>query len=134
MMNIFQNLNKQGGSLRNQRMMKSHVVVLFMLLASAKIMIQSRIVYEQQVLDEIREIPMSEFPKLLKLLHVLKEEFFPLSQPPTKMQQEQGVQYEAEPQEVARAVAAVEKTWGSIPLDQATAKYVAEDKELEYDI
>lgn len=97
-------------------------------------MIQSRIVYEQQVLDEIREIPISEFPKLLKLLHVLKEEFFPPSQSSTKTQQEQDVEYQVEPQEVARAVAAVEKTWGSIPLDKTTAKYVAEDKELEYDI
>ncbi len=28
----------------------------------------------------------------------------------------------------------VERTWGSIPLDRKTAIYVAEDKELEYDV
>ena len=31
------------------------------------------------------------------------------------------------------ATSVVEETWGSIPLDKETAKYIAEDKELEYD-
>ncbi len=31
------------------------------------------------------------------------------------------------------AVTAVEDTWGSIKLDKKTLKYVAEDKELEYE-
>lgn len=31
------------------------------------------------------------------------------------------------------AVSAVEDTWGSIKLDKRTLKYVAEDKELEYE-
>ncbi|HQU32180.1 MAG: DUF2281 domain-containing protein [Planctomycetia bacterium] len=31
------------------------------------------------------------------------------------------------------AVAAVEETWGSIKLDKKTLKYVAEDKEMEYE-
>lgn len=32
------------------------------------------------------------------------------------------------------AVYAVEDTWKSIKLDKATLKYIAEDKELEYEI
>lgn len=114
-------------------MMKS-LYALLMIFGSAKRMLQPRIIYEQQVLDEIREIPVSEFPKLLKLLHLLKEEFFRPFQPSTKTEREAGTQNQAEQQDITRALTAVENTWGSIPLDKETAKYVAEDKELEYDI
>lgn len=34
----------------------------------------------------------------------------------------------------ADATSVVEETWGSIPLDKETAKYIAEDKEFEYDV
>ncbi len=37
-------------------------------------------------------------------------------------------------QDIKRAISAVEKTWGSIKLDKKTLKYVAEDKEIEYDV
>ncbi len=37
-------------------------------------------------------------------------------------------------QDIKRAISAVEKTWGSIKLDKKTLKYIAEDKELEYDV
>ena len=33
-----------------------------------------------------------------------------------------------------QAVAAVESTWGSLSLDPATLRWVAEEKELEYDL
>jgi hypothetical protein len=36
--------------------------------------------------------------------------------------------------DIKKAVSAVEDTWGSISLDKKTLKYIAEDKELEYDI
>jgi hypothetical protein len=32
--------------------------------------------YEQYFMDEIHQFPVSELPKLLKLLHFFKEEFF----------------------------------------------------------
>lgn len=38
------------------------------------------------------------------------------------------------PVEVQRAVAVVENTWASLSLDRATLHWVAEDKELEYDL
>jgi len=36
--------------------------------------------------------------------------------------------------DVKRAVLAVEDTWGSIKLDKKTLRYIAEDKEIEYDV
>ena len=35
---------------------------------------------------------------------------------------------------MSKAETIVEETWGSIPLDRETAKYIAEGKELEYDV
>ena len=37
-------------------------------------------------------------------------------------------------QDMKKAVLAVKKTWGSIKLDKKTLKYIAEDKEIEYDL
>ncbi len=34
----------------------------------------------------------------------------------------------------ARAVSAIEKTWGSVRLDKKTLQFIAENKEIEYDI
>lgn len=39
-----------------------------------------------------------------------------------------------QPADVQRAVAAVESTWASLSLDQATLRWVAEEKGLEYDL
>jgi len=36
--------------------------------------------------------------------------------------------------DVQRAVAAVQSTWATVMLDQETLRWVAEDKELEYDV
>ncbi|MBW7897495.1 hypothetical protein B188_23180 [Candidatus Brocadiaceae bacterium B188] len=36
--------------------------------------------------------------------------------------------------DIKKAVSAVKKTWGSIKLDKKTLKYIAEDKEIEYDL
>jgi hypothetical protein len=36
--------------------------------------------------------------------------------------------------DVKRAVLAVEETWGSIKLDKKILRYIAEDKEIEYDV
>lgn len=35
---------------------------------------------------------------------------------------------------INRAVSAVESTWGSIKLDKKMLKFIADDKEIEYDI
>jgi hypothetical protein len=37
-------------------------------------------------------------------------------------------------EEVQRAAAIVEKTWATLTLNQETLRWVAEDKELEYDL
>ena len=89
----------------------------------------SRATYEQQLLDELRDVPLRQFPQVIHLLHVIKEEFLT----------ECSRSYTAETKaaggdEMAKAISAVEETWCSIPLDREMAKYFAEDKELEYDV
>jgi len=37
-------------------------------------------------------------------------------------------------EEARRAVATVQNTWATLTLDQETLRWVAEDKELEYDL
>jgi hypothetical protein len=37
-------------------------------------------------------------------------------------------------EEARRAVAVVQKTWATLTLNQETLRWVAEDKELEYDL
>jgi hypothetical protein len=37
-------------------------------------------------------------------------------------------------EEAQRAVAVVQNTWATLTLDQQTLRWVAEDKELEYDL
>ena len=45
-------------------------------------MITSRTQYEQLVLQELQDIPEAELPKVLKLLHFFKQEFFGSGEPP----------------------------------------------------
>lgn len=40
----------------------------------------------------------------------------------------------ADTEEARRAVAIVQNTWATLTLDQETLRWVAEDKELEYDL
>ena len=40
----------------------------------------------------------------------------------------------ADMEEAQRAVAVVQNTWGTLTLNQETLRWVAEDKELEYDL
>ncbi len=89
----------------------------------------SRAMYEQEVLNELRDVPLAQFPKVLHLLHVIKEEFL------TTSFRNEVVETEAVGQEgIANAVSVVKETWGNIPLDREMAKYIAEDKELEYEV
>jgi hypothetical protein len=39
-----------------------------------------------------------------------------------------------DPSESQRATAAVQSTWATVALDQKTLRWVAEDKELEYEL
>ena len=39
-----------------------------------------------------------------------------------------------DPKDIRRAMAAVQSTWATVTLDQNTLRWVAEDKELEYDL
>ena len=89
-------------------------------------MMISRAMYEQQILDELQDVPLPQFPKVIHLLHLIKEEF--LADLP-KYQEQTDVLEE----ETAKAVAAVHETWGGIPLDREMVKYFAEDKEIEYE-
>jgi hypothetical protein len=40
----------------------------------------------------------------------------------------------AAPSDIQQAMAAVQSTWATVTLDQKTLRWVAEDKELEYDL
>jgi len=40
----------------------------------------------------------------------------------------------ADTSDVQRALAAVQSTWATVTLDQQTLRWVAEDKELEYEL
>jgi hypothetical protein len=40
----------------------------------------------------------------------------------------------ADTRDVQRAIAAVQSTWATVTLDQQTLHWVAEDKELEYEL
>jgi hypothetical protein len=39
-----------------------------------------------------------------------------------------------DPSDIQRAMAAVQSTWATVALDQKTLRWVAEDKELEYEL
>ncbi len=93
-----------------------------------------RTFYEQQILEEIHDIPISEFPRLIRLLHLIKEEFFHPEIYQKKERPQHDNQTLHKQEDINRAMTAVENTWASIPLDKEIAKYVAEDKELEYDM
>ena len=40
----------------------------------------------------------------------------------------------ADPSDIHQAMAAVQSTWATVTLNQKTLRWVAEDKELEYDL
>ncbi len=39
-----------------------------------------------------------------------------------------------DPRDIQRAMAAVQSTWATVTLDQKTLRWIAEDKELEYEL
>ena len=73
---------------------------------------------EEEVLKRVKQLPDNMKIEMLDFLDFLIQ----------KSRKREG------PQDVTRAVAAVEDTWGSIRLSKKVLKFVAEDKELEYEV
>ena len=72
---------------------------------------------EEEILDILKILPESKKIEALDFLEFLSQRFKRVKR-----------------QDVKRAVSAVENTWGSIKLDKKTLRYIAEDKEIEYDV
>ena len=71
---------------------------------------------EEEILDMLKILPEREKIEALDFLVFLSQRF----------KKEKIL-------DVKRAVLAVEETWGSIKLDKKILRYIAEDKEIEYD-
>lgn len=72
---------------------------------------------EEVVVAKLQQLPESERQELLVLIDAWIEQH---CIPDTS--------------DVQRAVAAVQSTWATVTLDQQTLRWVAEDKELEYEL
>lgn len=72
---------------------------------------------EEAVIAKLQQLPENERQKLL----VLIDEW--IAQHRT-----------ADTRDVQRAMAAVQSTWATVTLDQKTLRWIAEDKELEYEL
>lgn len=72
---------------------------------------------EEIVVAKLQQVPAHERADLLDLIDIW------ISQHRT-----------TDASEIQRALAAVRSTWATITLDQHTLRWVAEDKELEYDL
>ena len=73
---------------------------------------------EEEVLERVKQLPENMKIEVLNFLDFLIQ----------KSRKREG------PQDVKKAVSAVEDTWGSIRLSREVLKFVAEDKELEYEV
>ena len=72
---------------------------------------------EEEVLERVKQLPENMKIEVLNFLDFLIQ----------KSRKREG------PQDVKKAVSAVEDTWGSIRLSREVLKFVAEYKELEYE-
>ena len=72
---------------------------------------------EETVVAKLQQLPENEREKLLFLIDEWIEQH-----------------RTADARDVQRAVSAVQSTWATVTLDQKTLRWVAEDKELEYDL
>ncbi len=70
--------------------------------------------FEEAVIAKLQPLPENERHKLLALIDAWIE------------QHRTG--------DIQRAIAVVQSTWATVPLDQKTLPWVAEDKELEYEL
>jgi len=74
--------------------------------------------FEEEVLERVKQLPENMKMEMLDFLDYLIQ----------KSRKREGLQ------DVKKAVSAVEDTWGSIRLSRGVLKFVAEDKELEYEV
>jgi hypothetical protein len=72
---------------------------------------------EEIVVTKLQQLPEHERQKLLVLIDTWIEQHCT-----------------ADPSDIQQAMAAVQSTWATVTLDQKTLRWVAEDKELEYDL
>lgn len=72
---------------------------------------------EEAVVAKLQQLPENERQKLLVLIDTWIEQH-----------------RTADMSDMQRAMAAVQSTWATITLDQKTLRWVAEDKELEYEL
>jgi hypothetical protein len=72
---------------------------------------------EEIVVTKLQQLPEHERQKLLALIDTWIEQH-----------------RTADPSNIQQAMAAVQNTWATVTLDQKTLRWVAEDKELEYDL
>jgi hypothetical protein len=72
---------------------------------------------EEAVVTKLRQLPESERQQLLVLIDAWIEQHRMTG-----------------PSDVQQALTAVQSTWATVALDQKTLRWVAEDKELEYDL
>lgn len=76
---------------------------------------------EEDVLEKLKQLPENMKIELLDFMDFL-------------IQRSQKKEEHWDIHEIKIAVSAVEDTWGSIRLSRETIKFVAEDKELEYEV
>ena len=72
---------------------------------------------EEVVVAKLQQLPENARQQLLVLIDVWIEQH-----------------RAADTRDVQRAIAAVQSTWATVTLDQQTLRWVAEDKELEYEL
>ena len=72
---------------------------------------------EEVVVAKLQQLPENARQKLLVLIDTWIEQYCT-----------------ADTSDVHQAMAAVQSTWATVTLDQQTLRWVAEDKELEYDL
>jgi hypothetical protein len=72
---------------------------------------------EEIVVTKLQQLPEHERQKLLVLIDIWIEQH-----------------RTADPSDIQQAMVAVQSTWATVTLDQQTLRWVAEDKELEYDL
>ena len=75
-------------------------------------------VSEEAVLDKLKQLPENMKIEIVDFMDFLIQ----------KSLKREG------PQDIKRAVSAVQDTWGSIRLSREALKFVAEDKEIEYEV
>jgi hypothetical protein len=72
---------------------------------------------EEVVVAKLQQLPENERQQLLVLIDAWIEQH-----------------RTADTRDIQRAMAAVQSTWATVTLDQKTLRWVAEDKELEYEL